>query len=135
MTQTQTRRRASALVVLVGVVGLLAAAASLFCAAFLTAFGLLFDGGWLTTLVLCELAGGVLSVWGSVRVLRRRGWRLLAVGSLLGLYPSIAAVLEGHPPSTSSDFFWATLACLPPLALVLTVLRPVRRAAVPSSGV
>jgi hypothetical protein len=127
LIQGTSRRRATALVLLAGAVGLLAAAASLWWAFILIAYGGLLIGGWATTLSLCELAGGVLGVWGAVRLLRRRGWRLLAAASLLGLYPSVIGTANALRFGWDGPDMYQVLAYLPPAALVLVLLPPVRR--------
>ena len=87
-------RRTPALVLLAAAVGLLAAAASLWWAFILIAFGGLISGGMGLVLSLAQLAAGVLGGWGAVRLLRGRGWMLLALGCVLGLRPFLAMVGE-----------------------------------------
>jgi len=129
-----SRRRAPALVVLAGAVGLLAAAASLWWGFILIAYGGLLIGGWAMILSLCELAAGVLGVWGAVRLLRRRGWRLLAVASLLGLYPFVIGTANALRSGWDGLDLYQVLAYLPAAALVLVLLPPVRRGALPARG-
>ena len=75
-------------------------------------------------------APAVAQAWGAVRLLRRRGWLLLALGALPGVLPAVALIGvwleygEGLPTITA-------LAAIPLLALVLTLLPPVRRWAAP----
>jgi hypothetical protein len=57
------------------------------------------DRGW----ALLPLAAALAQVWGGVRLLRRRGWRFLALGCLpaavfVGLLVAQSAALGGRPP-------------------------------------
>ena len=81
---------------------------------------------WVAIVVALAVAQG----WGAVRLLRRRGWALLALGSLPGVLPVLVlGVLwtEYRQEMTSLD----VLAALPALPLVLVLLPPVRRWATP----
>jgi hypothetical protein len=116
------------LVLLAGTAGLLAAAASLWWAFLLIAFGALLDGGWITVLTLCQLAAGILGVRGAVRLARGRGWRSLALASLLGLWPTLRIARDGLAFGwAGTDLLYSALALAPPVALVLVLLPPVRR--------
>ena len=81
-----------------------------------------------SVLVLLVLA--VVQGWGAVRLLRRRGWGLLALGSAPGLLPLLVLLVlwtEYRQELTPVD----VLAPLPVLPLVLLLLPPVRRWASP----
>jgi hypothetical protein len=128
MEQTQVRtHRPPVLVVAAAVLGCVAAATAGVMALGLVGLGGLTEGGaqavlWLAALSLAAVAQG----WGVVRLLRRRGWLLLALASLPGLLPAVALVAvwieyrEGLPAIVG-------LAAVPLLALCCTLTPAVRR--------
>ena len=92
--------------------------------------GLTADSGtgalWIVVLGALAVAEG----GGAVRLSRRRGWVLLALGSLPGLLPSLVLLVmwtEYRQELSTSD----VLAALPVLPLLLVWLPPVRRWAAP----
>lgn len=113
------------------VLGLVTAAVAAVMALGLLGLGALTQDGYAGVLWLVGLlAAAVAQGWGAVRLLRRRGWLLLALGSLPGLLPAVAlggVWLEYREGLTVVG----TLAALPVLTLVLTVLPRVRRWATP----
>ena len=128
MTQTASppRHRTTALVLLVGAVGLLAAGVCLFQALLLLGHG----GSWgldrATVLTVGVLVCGVLGVMGVVRLVRRRGWRLFALACAAGSLPLLAVLEAGVDPSSRSDVFYLVLSLPPPVALVLVLLPRLR---------
>ena len=131
MEHLQTRSPRSALALVTGVLGLAGAAVWAGMALLLVAEGALTgDHGADAVWVVALAALGVTQGWGAVRVLRRRGWVLLALGSVPGVLPLMvlgALWTEYRQELTSLD----VLAALPVLPLVLVLLPPVRRWARP----
>jgi hypothetical protein len=132
MTQTDTAPdRLPGPAVAAAVLGLVAAAVAAVVALGLVGLGALTQDGYAAVLWLVGLlAAAVAQGWGAVRLLRRRGWRLLALGSLPGLLPAAALVGVWREYGEGLAVI-GTLAALPLLALVLTVLPRVRRWATP----
>ena len=128
MTQIQAvpRRRPPAPAVLAGVLGLVGASASALMSTALVGLGAMGgDGGeagwWLAALVGATVA----QAWGAVRLLRGRGWVLLAVGSLPGLLPGVALVgvwLEYRQGIGPLEL----LAAVPVVTFLLVLSPPVR---------
>jgi hypothetical protein len=133
MTQTQAPpARLPVPAVAAAVLGLVSAAVAGVMALGLVGLGALTQDGaaavlWLAGLVLAAVA----QAWGAVRLLRRRGWRLLALGSLPGVLPAVALVGVWLEYGEGLAIIGA-LAALPALALVLTLLPAVRRWAAPA---
>ena len=121
------------LAVTAAVLGLVSAAVAAVMALGLVGLGALTQDGtsavlWLGGLLAAAVAQG----WGAVRLLRRRGWALLALGSLPGLLPAAALIgvwLEYREGLSTI----AGLAAVPLLALLATLTPPVRRWAAPPS--
>ena len=123
--------RPPGLVLLTSVLGMAAAAVAALLAFFVVALGGLTaddgSGGWW---VLGMVLAAVGQCWGAVCLLRRRGWRLLALASLPGMLPLAALVVvwtEYHQDPSLLE----ALASIPVLTLVLTLTPPVRRWAAP----
>jgi hypothetical protein len=132
MAQNTVRAsRRPALVLVTGVLGIVSAVVATLVAFLLIALGgLTADDGtgrwWTVGLVLAAAGQG----WGAVRLLRRRGWRLLALASLPGMLPLAALVvvwMEYHQDPSLLE----AIASIPVLTLVLTLTPPVRRWADP----
>lgn len=111
-----------------GVLGLVSAAVSAVVGLLVFALGgLTEDAGsagrwWFLGLV----AAAVAQAWGAVRLLRRRGWRLLALGSVPGLLPLVAMIaiwLEYRQDPTLLE----VLAGLPLVTLLLLLPPSARR--------
>ncbi len=124
-------RRPPALVLVAGGLGLVSAAVAALLAFFVLALGgLTADDGsgewWILALVLAAVA----QAWGAVRLLRRRGWRLLALASLPGLLPLAALVVVWMEYQQTLSLL-EVVASLPVLTLVLILTAPVRRWAGP----
>ena len=127
-SQPAPASRRSAPGVTAGVLGLVSAALSGFTAFLVVALGGLAqdDGSGGRWWFLGVLGAAVAQGWGAVRLLRRRGWLLLALGSLPGLLPLLALFgvwLEYRQDPTLLE----VVAAFPLLTIVLTLLPSVRR--------
>ncbi len=127
----QIRSPRPVLAALTGVLGLAGAAVWAVMALLSLADGALTADSGLGALWVVVL-GALAAVqgWGAVRLLRRRGWVLLALGSLPGVLPLLVLLVlwtEYRQELTSLD----VLAPLPVLPLLLVLLPPVRRWARP----
>ena len=126
MTQTEVLpERPPALAIAAAVLGLVSAATAGLMALALVGLGALTQepgaAGWLAGLLLGAVGQG----WGAVRVLRRRGWLLLALGSLPGLLPAIGFIgvwLEYREGLSTI----VGLAAVPLVALLCTLTPAVR---------
>ena len=96
-TTVPSRSRPPALAALAGVLGLLGAAGSGLLCLIVLGLGRMDDGrwelgGWAVVLLVAAMA----QAWGAVRLLRHRGWALLALGSIPALLPLLLSMWCGR---------------------------------------
>lgn len=120
-----SRPRPPVLALAVGVLGLVGAALTAVMSFLVATLGGLDGDGRGEWWVLALVAASVAQAWGAVRLLRRRGWLLLALASLPGMLPLLAlAGLWSEYRQTPSPL--ELVAAAPVLTLALTLLPPVR---------
>ena len=126
--QTAAPHRPPGPAVAAGVLGLASAAGTGFLALVVVGMGRMDDGGWAVGgWALLLLVTAAAQAWGAVRLLRRRGWLLLALSSLPGLLPLGAMVALRQEYQELEPTPMDLVAAVPLLTLLVTLLPSVRR--------